>query len=70
MKLIKHLSQYINMIVMSATHIYVYLVNKRPPKGVGLQKHTGPELRVSAAHQVPGQTLEQRVLIADLCRKI
>lgn len=49
-----------------STHLYVYLVNKGPSVGVGLQKHTGPKIWVSAAHQVTGQTLEQRVFIAHL----
>lgn len=55
---------------MNVTPINVYLVNKGPSVGVGLQKHTGPELWVSAAHQVTGQTLEQWVLIAHLSRTI
>ncbi len=44
----------------------VYLVNKGPLEGVSLQKHAGPKVWVSASHQVTGQTLEQRVLIAHL----
>lgn len=52
--------------VRDECNTYVYLVNKGPLVGVGVQKHAGPELWVSAAHQVTGQTLEQRVLIAHL----
>jgi len=46
-----------------------YLVDQGSSVRVGLQQHTGPQLRVLAAHQVARQTLEQRVLIANLRTK-
>lgn len=46
--------------------VRLYLVYEGPPVGVALQQHTSPQFRVLATHQVPGQALEQGVLIAHL----
>lgn len=45
-----------------------YLVNKRPPVGVALQQHTGPQLGIFAPDQVARQALEKGILIAHLMK--
>lgn len=42
------------------------LVNEWSSVIVGLQQHARPQLGVLATYKVAGQTLEQRVLIANL----
>lgn len=50
-------------------HVVLYLVDEWSSEGVALQQHTGPQVRVFAAHQVARQALEQGVLIANLKEK-